>query len=287
MRALAPALAAAWLAACGQDDGAAALARDIAACEGGMFPEQRLTACSAVIANASAERWDRADALVQRGMLRASLGQHARAVADFGRALRIDASLANAYAQRALIHQERGAYDRAISDFDAALALDPNMPAAIQGRAQVLSSQAQTFQSQIDALTQALLRTPDDAGLLNNRCWIRAVSGEELDQALVDCNAALLLEPANAAALDSRGLVYLKLGAFESALADYDAALAIEPGRGHYLYGRAMARWGLGQPSEADFAEAEAAEPAVSSLYASYRATPETLATGGAAPAQP
>ena len=68
---------------------------------------------------------------------------------------------------------------------------------------------------------------------LNSRCWARARWGQELDEALADCNAALKLRPGTAAILDSRGLVYLRKGDFKSAIADYDAALRTQqiPGR--------------------------------------------------------
>jgi len=44
----------------------------------------------------------------------------------------------------------------------------------------------------------------------NSRCWVRALLGKQLDQALDDCNAALTSEPESAEYLDSRGLVYLR-----------------------------------------------------------------------------
>lgn len=260
------------LCACAPSDPAARLAQQWQVCEAGLIHDQRIAACSAVIADDATAPDRRAAALIQRGMLRAELVQHTRAVADFGRALRIDPSLVQAYVARAAVHQERGAFDRAVRDYDAALALNPRSSAAVEGREAALSLRTSSYGLQIQRLTEALAEAPGDVSLLNNRCWVRAISDDDLDAALADCDAALRIEPAHAATLDSRGMVRLKRGEFDLALADYEAALAVEPGRGHYLYGRGIARIRLGQEDEgwADLEAAEAAEPGITRVYAGY-----------------
>ena len=50
------------------------------------------------------------------------------------------------------------------------------------------------------------------------------------------------LQPNDAATLDSRGLIYLKMGQFDSAIQDYNSALRIEPKMASALYGRGLAR---------------------------------------------
>ena len=248
------------------------LERNLAQCENGTFPEQRIAACSAVVAAPDADAARRAGALVQRGILRAEQGQHARAIADFGRALRIDANNTDALAERGAVHQQRGAFDLAVRDYDAALAIDPRHPLAAYRRDQALQARVDQVRETIDQLTELITREPQNAEALNNRCWIRAVNDEDVHAALADCDAALRLDPQYAAALDSRGLVHLKRGEYQAALADYEAALAIEPRRGHYLYGRGLARERLGQIAEgrADLAAAEEAEPGIARAYAGY-----------------
>jgi tetratricopeptide (TPR) repeat protein len=134
--------------------------------------------------------------------------------------------------------------------------------------------------TQLEELSLRLAEAPTDANLLNNRCWLRVINDVDLQLALVDCNAAILANPANAAALDSRGLVHLKRQDFAAALADYEAALAKEPQRGHFLYGRGLARLGLGRAAEgqSDLAEAERLEPGVAELYRSYGVQPREFA---------
>jgi tetratricopeptide (TPR) repeat protein len=71
---------------------------------------------------------------------------------------------------------------------------------------------------------------PDDPaaslGAWNSRCWARAIIGE-LETALQDCNQALQMRPAYSEALDSRGLVYLKMGKLDEAIADYTSVLEV------------------------------------------------------------
>lgn len=245
-------------------------------CESGAaLAQDRIQACSAVVASSADDPARRAEALVQRGVLRGDLAQDARAIADFGKALRIDPRMVSAYIERAELHSAREAFEAAVRDYDAALALEPYHQTALQGRQAALRGELTVLGEELDLLAQALADRPNDATLWNNRCWIRAVEGQELDFALADCNEALRLEPRQAAALDSRGLVYLKRGDNAAAFADYEAALAVEPGRGHYLYGRGIARLRLGETAagQADLAAAEMAEPGVTRLYHGYGIT--------------
>lgn len=272
MRSLAAAGLFAMVAACGSGDPSVTLAQNIRTCESGVFPEQRVAACSAVVADARAEPVQRAAALVHRGMLRSELGQHARAVADFGRALRLDPNNSDALSERGMVHQARGVLELALRDYEAALAIDPTNSIAAYRREQALQGRLDDVQQQIAQLTELLMREPQNAGALNNRCWVRAINDDDLNAALADCNAALGIDPRASQTLDSRGLVYLKRGDFAAALADYEAALSIEPNRGHFLYGRGLARLRLGQSAEgeADLVAAENAEPGVTQAYAGY-----------------
>ena len=112
-------------------------------------------------------------------------------------------------------------------------------------------------------------------GALNSRCWCRALSGQQLDQALSDCNAALKMKPNTAAFLDSRGLVHLRRNDYDKAIADYDAALRLQPKIAWSLYGRGLAksRKGMSAESQADIAAATALEPKIAERAASFGIT--------------
>lgn len=280
MKKLAALLALGALTACGPPaDPVAHAEQRWAVCQHSALPQERVHACSEVVAFAEADPARKAAALMERARQRAALREDVRAIADFGRALRLDASLVDAYLERGQLHQGRGAYDMAVRDYDAALALRPNMPLAIERREAALREREQDGfddgSNDLDLLTQMLAADPNNAALWNNRCWTRAVAGEELEFALADCNEAIRLQPRYAAALDSRGLVHIKREEYLEAIADYNAALAIEPNYGHYLYGRGIARQRLGQTAaaQADFEAAQRADPGIVARYATYGVT--------------
>ena len=83
---------------------------------------------------------------------------------------------------------------------------------------------------------------PNNIDAWSARCWVRAISPGQTQQALTDCNAALKIKPDAADVLDTRGFVYLKLGQTENAIKDYDAALKLNPKLAGSLYGRGLAK---------------------------------------------
>jgi tetratricopeptide (TPR) repeat protein len=110
----------------------------------------------------------------------------------------------------------------------------------------------------------------------NARCWVRALTGQGLDQALDDCNFAVRKDPKVAAYHDSRGLVYLRQGKYDKAIADYDAALALNPKVAWSLYGRGLAKQHLGQTAagQADIGAAEALAPKIAEEAVSHGIVP-------------
>lgn len=246
--------------------------QSLAACSAQGDPFVRIAACTRVIGQRDLAREVRAQALVQRGMVRVSLAEEARGVADFGRALRLDPRSRDALLQRGVAHFNRQAFAAAARDFDAVLAVDPGNIEAQRWRREVGDGLASLFDSRLAALDALIVRNPQDATALNDRCWLRVTHNADLAAALADCNEAVRLAPDNDNALDSRGLVHYKRRDFAAALADYDAALRVDPGRGHYLFGRALALDGLGRTEEATaaFRAAEAAEPGVTERYVGY-----------------
>ncbi|MEZ5972016.1 MAG: tetratricopeptide repeat protein [Hyphomonadaceae bacterium] len=245
-------------------------------CNGGGPSEYRLSQCSAVIGFSGTTSERRAAALIVRGSLRAEARQYQRALADFGRALRLDADNPQIFLQRGLVHQASGAFDVAVQDFDHALALQPGLQAALDSRAAALQQRLTSFEQDIARLDQRLQQTPRDPELLNGRCWLRVINNDNLDAALADCNASLAVRPNDPNVLDSRGLVQYKRGDYAAALADYDAAVRLAPDSGHFLYGRGLTRIALGMTEEgaADQARAEELAPGIARQYQSYNILP-------------
>jgi tetratricopeptide (TPR) repeat protein len=119
-------------------------------------------------------------------------------------------------------------------------------------------------------LLDAVEAAAQDADGLNDVCYDLAVENMTLDRALAACDASLKRRPGNAATLDSRGFVLLRLGRNAEALAAYDAALAADPKLYISLYGRGLveARLGRRADSTRDIAAALAGLPHVRDDFA-------------------
>jgi len=87
---------------------------------------------------------------------------------------------------------------------------------------------------------------------LNDVCYMLAVVNVALDRALEACNRALEPMPHLSNFLDSRALVYLRLGRLKEAQADYDLALKFRPLSAYSLFGRGLVFARLGQSRSAD-----------------------------------
>ena len=92
----------------------------------------------------------------------------------------------------------------------------------------------------------------------NEVCYMLAVVNVALDRALEACNRALEPMPHLANYLDSRALVYLRLGRLKEAQADYDLALKFRPHSAYSLFGRGLVFARLGQSRSADADRADA-----------------------------
>jgi tetratricopeptide (TPR) repeat protein len=253
-----------------------------------------------------------APGFARRGAAFAARRDFAQAIADFTRACELAPNEPSYFYQRgrALAQNKQLALARA--DFDRALSLAPADVPALLARAELRlaakdeaaafldldaadrSSDKQSdvhlmlaeLYRQADALRPAVAQFdlwirahPDDSrqGLaLNGRCWVRGLLDEALEKALADCDAAVKRLPKSPGALDSRGLVRLRMGQSDKAIADYDAALGQQPRSAWSLYGRGLAemRKGMTAQGKADMAAADVMEPRVGEEAARWGLTP-------------
>lgn len=116
------------------------------------------------------------------------------------------------------------------------------------------------------------LKASDTAWHMNEICWLMAVRNVSLPTALFICDAALERRPDYWAALDSRGLLLLRLERNQEALAAFEAVLASKTNSMHSLMGRGIARKRLGDHAggDADIKAALAADPSLGRTYAGY-----------------
>jgi tetratricopeptide (TPR) repeat protein len=197
----------------------------------------RIEACTRVIKSGRQTAKDLSWALNNRANAYARKGELDRAIADYDEIVRVDPTDATAFFNRGIVYQAKNNFDRAVADLNEAIRLNPK-----------------------------------DASALYGRCWLRATAGKELAQALADCDQSLLLRPNHHDTLDSRGLVYFRLGRFDQAIADLDAALSTHARSVQPLYVRGLAKMKKGDAAggEADIAAAEMLYPKIAEHYAQW-----------------
>ena len=261
---------------------------------------------------AAAEERVTAEALARRGTAYAGRRDYGHAVADLGEAIALAPDEPRYRLERARIYFAGERPLLASADLDQTLRLSPaNLDAltmhagfrlaqhdrtgaltdldaadkAAPHAADLRVGMAQMYEH-AEALPQALMQFNlwikahrDDvkqAAALDDRCWVRALIGEQLDLALKDCNAALRLSPKNPGVLDSRSLVLLRQGAFAKAVADYDAALAQRPSLAWSHEGRGIAklRQGAASDGNADIAPAKTLDSDVERFAKEHGVTP-------------
>jgi tetratricopeptide (TPR) repeat protein len=237
--------------------------------------------------------------LARRAAAFAARRDFEHALQDFNRACELAPGEASYYYQRALVEFSLRQPGPAANDLDRALTLKPDYVDALVTRAEYRRSKRDTaaaladldaadrvaakeadvrltlamLYAGLDHPAQAITQTdlwiavhqqdPRVIQAYNERCWARALLGQELDQALRDCDAGLRLNPHAPQLLDSRGLVNLRRKEFDKAIADYNEALKINPKIAWSLYGRGLAelRKGMTAQGDADIAAAKALAP--------------------------
>jgi tetratricopeptide (TPR) repeat protein len=140
------------------------------------------------------------------------------------------------------------------------------------------------FSRAIADLNVAIRLKPDDPDALNNRCWVRTILGDTfqaLEQALDDCNKALIIHRDFGDALDSRGLIYLKQCRNADALADYDSALRYNQQRASSFFGRGIAKLRTGDRTggDNDIVTAKGTDPNIAEEFRGYGIIPPEVSS--------
>ncbi|WP_294330601.1 DUF3857 domain-containing protein [uncultured Sphingomonas sp.] len=262
------------------------------------------------LADFVAERPDEAARYATRGSFLDLIFERKQALADYDKAIAIDASVKNLLA-RATIRASLGDKKGAIADLEAArdqepgnvpllarltmlmaeagqkddalALLDPrideggeNLPALLSAKATVLA-RAGEGEAALAALDKAIADKPDDGALRNDRCWIAGTMNFALEDAMKHCNRAIELGGQDTAnALDSRAMVYFRLNRLDQSLNDLNAALDQRQGAAASLYMRGVVEMRLGKKSEAaaDLADARLLNPEVDTDYARWGIKP-------------
>ena len=272
---------------------------------GQMQGRARFAALDAAYAAAIALKPDDAGPYVERARFRRATFDRSGAYADFAKALAIEPSVA-IYRDRIAMLIDDGRNEDALADALAALDIDPADRAIAVQRATLLvklgrkdealavrqdaldvagtdrpkvvglfaevQSDAGETREALAALDEAMLALPGNPDLLNQRCWIKATRVIDLEDALKDCTRSIELANLPAAPLDSRGMVYYRMGRMDEALADFEAALEAAPGQPGSLFMRGVIRAAQGQKDKArtDIAGARRLSPGIDRQYGEW-----------------
>ncbi len=238
-------------------DGQVQAMRD--ACANAASAKDQIAACTQLIDTRLLKDKELAQALYQRGLGYAELGQYQNAIRDFDQALKFAPEATDARFNRGAAYSKTGKLDQAMADFDALLAQVPNDPNTLYARAWVLSQRGDDAAAIAD-LDQVLAQAPDDRDALVDRGGLNIRAGR-YDAAIQDFSALLKLVPESAAAAYNRGRARYAKGDFKAAAADFSLTLKVRADNPyaalrHYLAeGRAT-----GQLSSQDAALKKAAE---------------------------
>jgi tetratricopeptide (TPR) repeat protein len=213
-----------------------------------------------------------------RGMARWANSQPLLALDDFDRALKLSPRDVPALVSRAELRLALRNRTGAAADLDAAARAAPQ-GADVRLLLGKLDTRLERFEAavaQYDLWIAAHPEGPRTPSGLQARCWARALWGQQLKEALRDCNRALRLKPDTAGLLDSRALVELRLGEPDKSIGDYDRALRSEPKNAWLLYARGVAELRAGREAagKADLAAAQALQPLISEVGRQRRVTP-------------
>ena len=212
-----------------------------------------------------------ANAYYFRGGATMAQRDYSGAIESYTQAIRLDPTQAEYLGGRGAAYEARNELDRAMADYSAAIRIDPKAIYAYSNRGAIYQRKGNYARAAADYGEVTRLQ-PNNLDAWSARCWVRAVSPGQTQEALTDCNQALAIKADAPDVLDTRGFIHLKLGQIESAIKDYDAALRLDPKLAGSLYGRGIAKRKMGdqEGGSADIAAAKAIKADIAGEFARY-----------------
>lgn len=217
-----------------------------------------------------------AEIYLERAAALREIGDLAGALRDAEEARKLDPASLEATVSVANYMAEQGNVKNAVALLDERIALGGKTRDDYRRAKFSLIGQYGDAQTAITELDALIAEKPGSPTLLNERCWIKASRNIQIDTALKDCTSAIELSENTAAILDSRALVWMRLGRDEDALRDLDAALLQAPAMGQSRFLRAIVQKRLGNSGQAaaDLAVARRMTPAIEREYAHFGLKP-------------
>ena len=178
----------------------------------------------------------------------------ARAMADFQEALKRDPDKWQALHNRGVSYALLGEYDKALADFNRTLKLNPKYPNAWFNRGEIYYADGQ-YADAVSDYSQAIRLAPEDAEAYAARAHAQ-FRQQRHQSAISDFTKAIELDPEDAVAVSDRGDVYSHLGFWQQAMRDYRASLSRDANFGRAHMGLA---WIMATCPDARLRDAEAA----------------------------
>jgi tetratricopeptide (TPR) repeat protein len=185
-----------------------------------------------------------------RGNALADVGRYQEALANYARAIELDASYSKAYSNRGTTYREMQLYDAALADYDRAIQLDPTYATAYYNRA-LTYGDVERYEEAINDFDQAIkigLDFPANAYYGRGKTYAHL---EQYKEALDDLNQAIKLNPTHAPAYSDRGYVLNRLGQYGNAEKDLKHAIGLDPDYGSAYINMAVSLRQLGRLEEA------------------------------------
>ncbi len=219
-------------------------------------PEQRISACTALIDANKGSPQELAALLVSRGAIYWFNRNTSHAIADLDRALALDPKNARAYRERSNAFRSSGRLDRALADANEAIRLDPEDAEAFDNRGNVFNNNRQ-YDRAIADYNEALRLKPHFAQALLDRGAAHYFKAE-YTAAIADYDEALKLDPKRADIYANRGAAYKKVGRSDRAIQDENEAIKLEPTTPEFFDNRGLSHVENGNYdlAIADFSEA-------------------------------
>ena len=184
------------------------------------------------------------------------------AIDDLNRVVVLGAQGADVYALRGHAYLYAGKLDQAVKDLNEAIRQNPNYALAYVTRGHAFMNAGQDDRAIADE-TKAIALAPKNL----EAHWLRAYAWRyhknAPEKALADYSAALLIDPADGAARDSRADTYEAMGRWADAQADYAAWIRNNPDSsfGYWARGQASLMQGHAAEGAIDLAKAVSLKP--------------------------
>jgi tetratricopeptide (TPR) repeat protein len=207
------------------------------------------TAALADFAAALALQPEHRDAKLGRAGVLVASGQLDAASAVIDAIIEAGDAPARAYALRGDVRMRYGDRAGAIAAYDEALARDPRQAEVLAARGLAKQADGNLDGARVD-LDAALALQPENAPARAGRCWNRMRRQGDIADARRDAEAAIAADPSLTDAHLCLGLVLLRQEQWQMARTAYDAALRLEPANAAALFGRGFARREAGERRE-------------------------------------